>query len=239
MPSFAYHAQALGFAATLTRPYNAVVPSQASVALSQSGGEGSVLVSAFNWNNLFTFDEARSYVTGSRSPGDNGNYNTLATTVISNLNILNMLHADLVVARITSTHVPGEPEGRITFTGSMFRNLTVGGVPIGFQLDDRPFSNMSTYDDFSNNGGTDLPNVWYDARQQLATASLISEIDCPIGNVDGFSINIPDFGTIYLGQVIIKPGFRRLSMIRMELGSPYAGTVTSGGGEGNGTEMLP
>jgi hypothetical protein len=55
----------------------------------------------------------------------------------------------------------------------------------------------------------------------------------------GCKISIPEFGTIYFAQVIMKPGYRRISMLRFELGCPIAGTVEVAGGESNGVEYWP
>src|SRR5437016_5487018 len=99
--SFAYHAQALGFAAYLTRPCCDIVPSQAGVSLSQTGGEGFATVRNFSYKGIFSFDEASSYVAGSMEHGD---YNTVATVTVRNLNVANMIHADLLVCRVSSRH---------------------------------------------------------------------------------------------------------------------------------------
>lgn len=52
------------------------------------------------------------------------------------------------------------------------------------------------------------------------------------GNV----ILVPQFGKIFLGEVILKKGTRQLTMLRVELGSPVGGSlvICGGGGNGNG-----
>jgi hypothetical protein len=47
-------------------------------------------------------------------------------------------------------------------------------------------------------------------------------------------IRIPQFGTIYLGEVIVCPGHRRIHMLRLQLGSPDGGGVVIPAGSGNG-----
>jgi len=49
-------------------------------------------------------------------------------------------------------------------------------------------------------------------------------------------IRIPNFGTVYLGELVISHGMRRLTMLRFELGSPQSGSVGVGTGTGNGTD---
>lgn len=48
-------------------------------------------------------------------------------------------------------------------------------------------------------------------------------------------IKIPQFGTIYLGEVILRQGQRHLNMFRLQLGSPQAGGFVGGSTGGNGT----
>ena len=44
------------------------------------------------------------------------------------------------------------------------------------------------------------------------------------GSIDGGKIHIEEFGTIYLASVIFKPSYRRISMLRVELGCPIGGS---------------
>ena len=101
--SFAYHAQSLGLSAALTKPCCENIPSLAMASLSMTGGESYSTVSNYSWKGLISFDEASAYATGSM---DHGAYNTLSTVTVRNLNVANMVHADLVVARVTSKHIP-------------------------------------------------------------------------------------------------------------------------------------
>lgn len=50
-------------------------------------------------------------------------------------------------------------------------------------------------------------------------------------------IKIPQFGTIYLGEVILRHGQRHLNMFRLQLGSPQAGGFVGGNTGGNGTSF--
>jgi len=237
-PSFAFHAQAIGLSAALHKPCCENIPGQASVSLSQTGGETYSVVRDYNWKGLITFDEASAYVTGSV---DHGSRNTLSTVTVRNLNVANMVHADLVVARVSSRHEPGSPEGQITFAGSMIRNLTIAGETVDVAFDSRPFSELPTYEEFSKNLDAVASTNPLRARHgEVITASLVSErIGCRVGDCNGYSVSIPEFGTIYVAQVIIKPSYRRVSMLRFELGCPIGGSVEACGGESNGSEYWP
>ena len=46
---------------------------------------------------------------------------------------------------------------------------------------------------------------------------------------------IPNFGVLFLGEVLMQDYARRLTMMRFKLGSPVAADLTVAGGEGNGS----
>jgi len=57
--------------------------------------------------------------------------------------------------------------------------------------------------------------------------------------VDGNVIYIPDFGHLHLGELVIAPEQRRLTMLHADLGSPRKGQIMSLSGAGNGGETIP
>lgn len=50
----------------------------------------------------------------------------------------------------------------------------------------------------------------------------------------GFAIEVPNFGRIYLAELIVRPSYRRLNMLRLELGSPVVGRVVVASASCNG-----
>jgi hypothetical protein len=57
----------------------------------------------------------------------------------------------------------------------------------------------------------------------------------PGATIDGHTVRVPDFGTIYFGELLIASLERRLTMVRLELGSPDGGYVDSGDVGSNGS----
>jgi len=232
---FAYHAQALGFSASLYRPTCENIPGQATSSLSQTGGESYAVVRNFDWKGLFRFDEAASYVSGSF---DHGSFNTLATVTVRGLNIANMITADQIIARVSSRHdydaTSGEVgDGSITLVGSSFQGLRIAGRSVDVPLQLESCGPTASF--------ADVCRVAADrgiVNQKLQSASYsVAAPRCDDLTFDKGSIYIPEFGTIYLATVIVKPGYRRISMLRAELGCPIAGPVEVAGGEGNGTPV--
>jgi hypothetical protein len=297
--SFAFNASALAFGARFEQPDNSIIPSQGSVALAPTGGDGYETVRNFNYKGIITFDEASVNVSGS----EHGTVrNTLATVTIRNLNVLNLLHADLLSSRVTSSHEAGKDEGQITFYGTSVENLRIAGKPVQVNFNHDFYSRYSTHKTLSEAlakpGAENVPGmqqlIEQDAQkcdcspaesrkktlaQLLADrfgwdpmecgegapgepktrtihCSLVDSID-GIDVIDdkkledddlrahhpvrrqGYVIKVAEFGTIKIGELIIKPGERRLNLVRFDLGCPYVGSATGASVMTNGTDMFP
>ncbi|HEV7429392.1 MAG TPA: hypothetical protein VGQ46_23810 [Thermoanaerobaculia bacterium] len=297
--SFAFNASALAFGARFEQPDNSIIPSQASVSLAPTGGDGYETVRNFNYKGIITFDEASVYVSGS-THGDVRN--TLASVTIKNLNVLNLLHVDLLSSRITSRHVLGEEEGEITFHGSSADNLRIAGKPVRVNFNHDFYARYPTHAKLTaamaaTAGESDMPGVaaliesdagkpgrnadiargrrvaelladrfCWDPKECTKGApsdhgaihcSLVDSID-GIDVVDdsqfkdpaelrskfpvrrhGYVVKVAEFGSIKVGELIIKPGERRLNLLRFDFGCPFVGSATSGSVTTNGTDILP
>jgi hypothetical protein len=295
--SFAYNASALAFGARFEQPDNSIIPSQASVALAPTGGDGYETVTNFNYKGIITFDEASVYVTGS----EHGTVrNTLASVTIKNLNVLNLLHVDLLSSRITSRHEVGKAEGEITLHGTSADNLRIAGRPVKVNFNHDFYSRYATHETLAaalaKPGQNDVPGMEQLIAQDAQTCdctpeesrkkslaqllagrfgwnpdecvkgapndpsvihcSLLDSID-GIDQIDdskftrsdlrekfpvrrnGYVITVAEFGTIKIGELIIKPGERRLNLLRFDFGCPYVGSGTSGSVTTNGTDIMP
>lgn len=306
--SFAFNASAVAFGGRIQQPGCDVIPSQASVALAPSGGEGYQTVRNFDYKGIITFDEASVYVAGSEH-GDIRN--TLASVTIKNLNVLNMLHADLLSSRITSRHVLGKDEGEITLHGTSAENLRIGGKLVTVNFNHDFFARYPTYAKLtavmSRVGGDmakdpemqrlideDVRKVMsvtncsqksaLDQAQKKTVAELLADrfgwsadnsrkgapdnhgtIHCSlvdsIQGIDvvdesqikdpaqlrsrypirrqGYVVRVAEFGSIKIGELIIKPGERRLNLLQFQFGCPIIGHGTAGSVTTNGTDILP
>jgi len=295
--SFVYHANALAFGGVNNKPCYDVIPSQASVVLAPSGGEGSQTVRNFNYKGIISFDEASVYVGGSQK----GCFrNTVSTAMIRNLNLMNVVHIELLCVRVTSEHVAvddkpqsecGDPA--FTFEGSIIDNVRIAGRRVNVTLDTGIFSRYPTHTEFVNAFSGDAVEedkllgiqtqsvasqgrlstrygkrfCWSSDRSRdgapskngVIRASLVADIDIPenadedFDNEDtrrkndrtqpvrrnGYVVRIADFGTLALGEVILKENQRTVNMLRYTLGSPNDGSGTVCSGTTNGTDMYP
>ena len=61
----------------------------------------------------------------------------------------------------------------------------------------------------------------------------------PTATIHGHVVRVPDFGKIYFGEMFITGDSRRITMVRLQLGSPQGGEVVAAEGETNGNDFPP
>lgn len=225
--TFLYNAHGSALGGFITRPFNEVIESVASVSLPVSGGYGSAEVKNYDYHQLIKFNRAYTQVSGSQA--EDGSYNTLISVTIEGLTVADMITARRIVARITTKHAGDETETRVVPTGSEFVDLRIAGEPVGGLECDPMLTELDTYEAFKKKSGKQESRGMI--RCSLAKNiqhSRMKKLD------DQQAIYVEDFGWIFLGEVYLKTAQRQITMMRLQLGSPVAGAVTLGGGQGNG-----
>jgi hypothetical protein len=162
-----------------------------------------------------------------------------------------MLSTSTSVSRDTSIHL----DETTTIEG-----VSVGGRPLVIELDKRPFQDHTTrsklvaaLDDerYAKEYGAqfflDAPveGDLVPRRRRLANCDLIYGTIVrsirwagdvyPGATIDGNMVVVPDFGRIYVGEVLIGEAERRLTMVRFDLGSPNAGRASGSEVQSNGS----
>jgi hypothetical protein len=149
---FHYHASAHALSGELTRPVQRLIEVQAGISLPSTGGAGSSSVENFRLDEVVSFKRGYTQVSGSikREP-NKVIHTTHATAAIDGLNILDVVTADRIVARLSSSFEeppPGGPkptEGRVLLIGSKFENLRIAGYPVDVELDHELFLDLGTF----------------------------------------------------------------------------------------------
>ena len=142
MERFDYHAWAIGLSAHILQPFDEVLPVQGSLALPQSGGFGRVRVEHIRFQDIISVGSITSVVAGSQSRRD-GTHDALASVVIENFDVLGMVTADRIVARIAAIH-PEQGPPLITPLGSHFENLRIAGRAVTVTLATDTFARLNT-----------------------------------------------------------------------------------------------
>src|SRR6266852_3575954 len=152
--TFHYHASAHALSGQFWRPFQRVIEVQAPTVLPSIGGVGNSRVDNFRLDNLVSFKAGYTHVLGSEvEVKDQGRsritHNTQVTSTVEGLNILDVVTADRIVARLTSVHDAEDKaaggEARIIMIGSRFENLRIAGCDVYVHLHHQLFLTLDTF----------------------------------------------------------------------------------------------
>jgi hypothetical protein len=133
---FYYHADANSLGGFISHPFQKIVPSQASVALPAVGGFATTRTGAFNFEELVSCRTAYTRVSGGQAaPG--APFSTVVTSVVEGLNILELITAERIVAQISVDYPLDGGLPQVSFTGSHFEGLKIGGCVHSLTLDSK------------------------------------------------------------------------------------------------------
>jgi hypothetical protein len=139
-----YHAEAHVLSGNLKHPVDQPIEHHARVVLEKTRRDGHITqsVEETTLEGLISFKAGHTRASGSKIEkkdlwgNDHSGWVTLSTSVIEGLNVFEVITADRVVAQVStehamkSGHVP-----KVTFLGTRFENLRVGGYPVQVELD--------------------------------------------------------------------------------------------------------
>jgi len=247
-PVFHYNAHGHALSGYITRPIDHVIEIQAPISLPTTGGHGTSHVENFRFQEFVSFKRGYSHVSGSHDAGDKA-FTTLVTATLEGLNILDVVTADRIVARISCHHVVPAEEAQIIVVGSYFENLRVAGCPVEVELDHELFLKLDTYgavlkelatnadfrkmaeDPFLTGRTRKSPNAHGSVHCSLVKSIAMK---CPGVKRRGHVLEVPQFGNIYLAELVAEHSQRTLTMLRVELGCPNGGGITNTQVQGNG-----
>jgi len=240
-----YRIAASGLSGVVRQPFAADIPTLAESVLSHAEGFKTKRSPAFNLNEVVSVSSAYTLVTARKDEG--GSILTLATAVVEDLNILEIFTARRVVSQMTITVAPDNGPRRISFAGSRFEGLRLAGHDSIARL------NVLLQPPVGRRGGPGLPLAWDNdvPAGQPRAPSLFGEIEPESEETiqcatDGPIVNIPGFGRIILGELILDSRRDSVELVsfRAVLGCPVEGqvtgpqTMTSGGGGSGGDKAV-
>jgi len=243
-----YNAHGHGFSAHLHRPFEHLIDVQAASSLPTIGGHGRARVDNFKFQELISFKSAYTHVSGSHDPAT-GHYASLATATVEGLNIQDLVTADRIVARMATRHPADHREPHFEFVGSKFENLQIAGCRVELEFDQDFFQRLDTFeallkelesspqfrkmaeDPFQTGHARKLPDA-----HGVLLCSLVKEMKtkCPGTKQQGHCLVVPQFGRIYLAEVLARHATRTLTMLRLEMGCAISGAATAAEVVGNG-----
>jgi hypothetical protein len=256
---YIFQADAIGVAGQTTHPFKDIIAVQAATALPSDGGFGSARVEGFRHKEILSFASAYTEVVGTE--GHPGIYEILSLSVVEKFNLLDVVTCDRIVARLTSK-CPSEgnqdsqpAENSIVPIGSHFEGLRIGN---------RFFERLEVAPDFFCQPEFACWSGLRRAVEQDRERALLAPLSLPgpggspallpvagqRQEVLGFCIalepkpeavlgaplcvQIPQFGTVHLGEFFCYPTSRSLTMLRVELGCPVQGGASAAAVGGGG-----
>jgi hypothetical protein len=261
--SFRADANALG--GFLEEPFEKNIPTLAPVSLPAVGGFAMARSEAFTLDEIVSCSSAYTRVSG-RQHAD-GSVSILVTAVVEGLNLLEVVTARRVVAQLSISVPSDDGPTRFSLTGSRFEGLQLAGCecrpklnPVLHQCGEGGRAEALTWTDIEQvaraqaesliqgfQGRQDGAHEWAQKRHQWRTRDpQRGKVLCSL--VDGFEgadpkascghiVEIPGFGRIILGELLVTPDSVQLIAIRADLGCPVSGGLTiccpGGGGSGD------
>lgn len=236
-----YSAHGHGLSAQFHRPIEHVIEVQAGTSLPSIGGVGSSRVNDFRFQQFVSFKSAHSHVSGSRNRED-GTHTTLVTATVEGLNVLDVVTADRIVGRLSCAYNPAEDkEPQVLLLGSKFENLQISCCPVDPGLDHELFLRLASFEairkEFENSD--DFRKIARDPSQSgksrkppephgVVICSLVKNMKtCPGVTREGHVLTVPQFGRIFLAEVVAEHSKRTLTMLRLELGSPVCSSLAA------------
>ena len=240
---FHFHAEGHGFSGEFRHPGRHLIHAQAATSLPTIGGHARAHVDHFEFEDFVSFRTAHTEVSGRKI--DEKTFTTHATAIIEDLNILDVVTADRIVARLTSTHDPKDlehPEGLIVGDGSEFHNLRIAGHAVKVTLRHKLLGVSVTFNKLRENIAKDKESGRITGQnERVVICSLVEKIETDLPGVDPRQhvIKVPNFGKISIAEIFAEPGTRTLTMLRLELGSPHVATLTAAETRTNGQPVPP
>jgi len=243
-----------------TKNLNHVIPVQGASALPTTGGLSKSEVS----NYYFAVDQPRKLklisvrrittLAEGKERGDR--YETEVDAEIDSIEIVDKLRIGLVKAHMFSTFKKGDQSLSVSTKGNKIQGMYLGEVEARITLDEEPLCAGPTQQRLAEfyrkqSGKYRLKNSWrFNTAPDAAEIaerygqyrySLVKEIKL-VGpekekekiTVAGYTIKWEGFGRIVLAEVLVKGNERRLSMVRLAMGSDAEGDSTIGEGQSNG-----
>ncbi len=252
-PTFLYHTEAVGASGHITLPVVDTMPLQASIASAIGAGFGKVRVENFRHLDYLSIGSMESQVVSSYSERDKA-HGTLASVVMEDLNLLNIVNCDRFVTRLTTKHPDdGSSPGSFILHGTRFHGLRIAGHEIDLDLAVGLFSELSTWEKLNTAYEND-PAI----RKELNDLALYPKkgnklplhnglFACTLARIPaklprgmtrrGHGIYVPHFGTIHPAYYYITATSRRLRMLHVDLGCTVEGSNGFGDTGGNGGQL--
>lgn len=282
---FAFNASALGVGGVIERgPVITTIPSLASVALAPTGGEGQSVVTNY-YSEELEFSRAETRVFGRRHIGPEGPlYTTFTYVLLQDVRIFDKLKIAEMRSTVTTTRGRDDGDDHEFEVVVSYKGVRIGRKDVDPKVDDRirkvrKYKELETvvaagkaarpedHERALRFNATPEQFVQMVKDKQPVQGSMVQSIEGLEARPSKPTIPVPGLGVVRFGELMLKPGRRRLNLVRIKFGSgretiieegpmpnalvlnarpleeflsgPSGGSMTLGSGEGNGTPIGP
>jgi hypothetical protein len=250
-----YHAEAHVLSGNLKHPIEQPIEPHGKIVLENTRRNGHITqaIKETTLEGLVSFKAGFTHASGSKIEkkdlwgNDHSGWVTLSTSVIEGLNVFEVITADRVVAQVSTEHSMKDGHiPKVTFLGTRFENLRVGGYPVHLELDlgicgerpkdDKPYLEDDAFLDrveeqlksFASNGNLpgELKKQYHDEIVDIGDFRNRTN-GRPKAGENGHSLQcsliksigrIPLPGVEIFGNVIFIPDFGTVSLAEVEVG---------------------
>lgn len=128
-----HHADGVALGGHIELPFEELIPVHASLSLPPGGGHVTSSPGGFQFREIVSYTAAHIQLSGSAVHKD-GPWTTLVSASVEGLNLLNVVTADRVVARISTEHPADGYHPKVSFVGTHFEGLRIGGCDVTVDL---------------------------------------------------------------------------------------------------------
>jgi hypothetical protein len=264
--AFYYHADAAPIGGHFTKPDEQIVHSHGSSSLAQAGGHVASRVSAFKLDKLVSFDHAYSEIHGAVSKTGSWTTLVTSIVEGLNVLDMVKVDRVIASLAVEHPGNGGHPKASVVeskFENLTIDGLKINPVlgknaipphkkgkfpDLAITEDDNFLARAHSQSQKVTNakGAPDWLKARYGWVQSKGVRKRKGYVQCSLvdkvqgakpGSSFGHVIHVPDFGNIFLGELLTSHHAFRLTMIRMEMGCANEGTLSIGTGDSNGSPM--
>lgn len=265
-PRFIFRGNAFGLGGQIREPYMPYFEVQAASSLPTVGGLSRAEAKGRDFSKLLSFGHAKTEASGGvRRERDPKNNTTIVQAEVFDLLVEGRFSVERTIMSMRSYEQHGDEFPHMIPEQTAIDGITIDGCKVEVVLDPEPFVSAPTKRDVREKYRKD--SRWRKEHAKkfyrpeeckfgdddvfeskgLILATIVKEIivhhDENCRNHSGKlevadnTIKVPNFGTAFFGELIISDYDRRLSAIRMQLGSPMQADLEACGLESNGGFM--
>jgi hypothetical protein len=247
---FIFHGHAVAIGGRIVRPDDVMLDPKCASALTVSGGRTSSTLKATRFNKYVrlasaetlaegVFDKPKQIFEFRDKPVRETELTSTTTVRVDVQGLVVGVDGRLTVKRLRGSLTAKSPAAADAETAiTLGKDTAIDGVTVGdhrlmIEINKPLFQENTTFSQMKR-AAADLVEV-----RGTIYGSIVREIrwrgkPYPGARIDGHSVHVPDFGWMYFGEILIRNDSRRITLMRLELGSQQGGGCSAGDYQDNG-----